>query len=121
MKEKDLIFCYALYEDGHWERYRDCKDGYIMIVDLGRGRNTIMTNPATTNAVFEFGHYWEEYMDEGNGGEWVIVDDDFVVWVHENVNNETYRSLIDGEINGLLWHHEKGLTYMDKKGNFENL
>lgn len=120
-KDENLMFVLALYEDGSWQRYRDCKEGYVMLVDLGRGRNTIMSNPESTfNAEFQFGHYWEK-SSEHLTGDYVIVDDDYVVHMSIKATNNDFNMLKDRYYHGLILCHERGFTYYDKDGKFYNI
>jgi len=119
--DENLIFPLALYEDGSFQKGRDIDEGFIMLIDLGRHRNTIMSNPLTTpNAIQAFGHYWEKF-EPNSKGEDIVIDDDFVVHHGVKAKEEDYQSVLDGDFAGIIKQYHGGFTYMDKKGNFVNI
>jgi hypothetical protein len=118
---KDLFFTLALYEDGSFQKGKTVDEGFVMLIDLGRKRNTIMSNPTTTpNAINAYGYYWEEF-EWQTAGDDIVIDDDFIVHYNVKAVEEDYENVKDGIYSGIIKQYEGGFTYMDKNGNFENI
>lgn len=119
--DDNLIFVLALYEDGSFQRGNIVDKGFVMLIDIGRWRNTIMSNPKTTpDAIYAYGYYWEKY-DRTNEGDYMVIDDDFIVHHGVQATNEDFKAVQNNEYAGILLEGEGSFTYMNRKGDFFNI
>lgn len=108
---------FALYGDGSFSTTLNLKDDWVMLIDIGRWLNTIMTNPHTTpDTQLRFGLHWEKYEPEMTGT-MLIVDDDWVVHQSTNATQEDYDSVKDGTFGGIMEMTSR--HYMTKEGEFK--
>lgn len=117
--DRNLLFILALYEDGSFQKGTEIDDGFVMLIDLGKWRNTIMSNPnSTPDAIKAYGYHWEEFTPSSEGTD-LIVDDDFVVHHGVKATEEDFENVKEG-----LYAYisiESPFFYMDRKGDFKYL
>lgn len=116
--DKNLISqnIYALYEDGEFTTTANLKEGWIMLIDIGRWRHTIMTNPRTTpDALNWCGLFWESHAPVGDGT-YLIIDDDWMVHQSIKPSGEDFENIVNGTFYGLMEMEER--FYMNPKMEF---
>lgn len=68
---------FALYEDGEFSTTQNLRDEWVMLIDIGRHRHTIMTNSKTTiDAIELFGQFWIKH-DAQYTGTYLVINDDW--------------------------------------------
>lgn len=101
----------ALYANGEFSTTENLKDDWVMLIDIGRHLNTIMSNPNTTpDAIKRFGLYWERYAYPTWEGDYLIVDEDWVVHHGVKATEEDFDSVNEGyggliNMAGRIYYH----------------
>lgn len=110
---------YALYEGGEFTTTEEgkLKDNWIMLIDIGRGQHTSMLNGNLPFPAKEFcGQLWEK-SQEPYTGEYLVIDDDFMVWKATAVTEEDFNNVRDGIYSGILCMPNR--CYYTKSGEFK--
>lgn len=109
---------YALYAGGEFSTTENLRDGWIMLIDIGRHRHTIMTNPRTTKAVEFFGQLWENHPVPYEGT-YMVIDDDWMVHQSVVVTEEDFNNVKEGLYSGIM--EMRSRYYMNAKEEFKQI
>lgn len=109
---------YALYEGGDFSTTENLRDGWIMLIDIGRYRHTIMTNSKTTDALEFCGQLWEKHSVPYEGT-YMVIDDDWMVHQSVAVTEEDFINVKEGLYGGIMEMTSR--TYMNEKEEFKRI
>jgi hypothetical protein len=109
---------WAVYPGGEMSTTMNLKEGWVMLIDIGRGRNTITSNPTTTPAINFAGQKWEMFNHKMDGG-FLVVDDDMAVFYETMVSDEDFEAVKAGDFYAIISLENR--CYMNKNGEFKEL
>jgi hypothetical protein len=112
---------FALYENGEFQTTKHLRDGWLMLIDIGRHRHTIV-NIETTEAPIaltqQWGQLWRDH-DAKYTGTMLVVDDKFRVHQSIVAKEQDYINVKNGTFGGIMEMTER--FYMLRDGKFENM
>lgn len=119
--DKELIGpnIFALYENGEFQTTNHIRDGWIMLIDIGRHRHTlvksetaIVIDPPTQ----QWGQLWRSH-DAEYTDTYLFVDKDYMVHQSVKVTQEHFDKVKNGTYMGILEMTER--FYMLQDGEFD--
>ncbi len=122
MKKRDInekligVNIYALYKDGEFTTTKNLKKGWMMLIDIGRHRCTIVQNMKKHSEVIEFhGEMWKKSKVPYDGT-YLIIDHEWNVCQSIKVTESDFANVKSGYGKGIM--EMVGRNYMNKAGEF---